>query len=98
MKCRSNAPLTIVTKHLYGEHQDLWGISCRGGLAIRLIEKPQLFLDGQPVDAAAPFGGGAQARALASGFEHRFALRVIDPSLARMAAMAAAARAMEVMA
>lgn len=64
----------LVARGHDGEHQDPWGISCRGSLAIRLIEKTQLFLDGQPVDAAAPFGGGAQARTLTSGFEHRFAL------------------------
>jgi hypothetical protein len=46
---------------------------------VGLIEEAQFLLDGQPVDAAAPFGRSMQAGALPAGFEHFLALGVVDP-------------------
>ncbi len=46
---------------------------------VGLIEEAQFLLDGQPVDAAAPFGRSMQAGALPGGFEHFLALGVVDP-------------------
>jgi hypothetical protein len=48
-------------------------------LVVGLIEEAQFLLDGQPVDAAAPFGRSVQGGALPGGFEHFLALGVINP-------------------
>ena len=46
-------------------------------LGVRLVEKAQLFLDGQPIDAAPTFRRGPQPGARSGGFEDGFALRVV---------------------
>src|SRR4051794_40541458 len=46
-------------------------------LCVRPVQKTQLFLNGQPIDAAPTFGGCPQSGALPGSFENRFALRVV---------------------
>jgi hypothetical protein len=46
-------------------------------LSVRPVKKPQLFLDGQPIDAAPTFRGGPQTGALPGSFEDGLALRVV---------------------
>jgi Plasmid pRiA4b ORF-3-like protein len=53
---------------------------CTGGravLGVSLVEKPEFFLNGQPIDATAMFRGCPKARALPGSFENGFALRVV---------------------
>ena len=46
-------------------------------LGVRPVKKPQLFLDGQPIDAAPTFRGGPQTGAFPGSFEDGFALHIV---------------------
>ena len=48
-------------------------------LGVGLVEEAKLFLNCQPIDAAAMFRGRPQPGALPRGFEDGLALRVVDP-------------------